>query len=162
MRIKRKWKLNKARFARSMMLLAILLTGAWFTVGKITETNEVSNDAYQVWVETGKVPKGVKPPLFVKTLWETVHKMSHNVVVADEKWGYVPLTEERVNWLLIVVAEGRYKEEHRVELQGIAERWKAGNFRQADHDHNLVWKRLNGTVGEATGVNQNNVPEWAR
>ena len=162
MKAKRKLKLNKVRFARSMVLLVILLAGVWFTVGKVTETNEVSNDAYQVGVETGKVPKGVNPPLFVKTLWKTVHKMSHNVVVADKKWGHVPLTEERVNWLLIVVAEGRYKEEYRVELQGIAKRWKAGNFRQADHDHNLVWSRLNGTVGKATGVSLDNIPEWAR
>ncbi|WP_054751901.1 DUF6241 domain-containing protein [Piscibacillus salipiscarius] len=36
--------------------------------------------------------------------------------------------------------------------QSILNRWAAGDFTQADDDHNAIWDLKGGTIGYATGV----------
>lgn len=79
-----------------------------------------------------------------------IHKMSHQKVVANVKWGFYEITNERINWLLegLSVAEL----EHKQTYQDILVRWASGDFSQVDKDHNTVWQLQGGTIGEATGI----------
>ena len=154
-------RINKWKLARSILLLVVILAVGCQVVNKVKEVDEVSNESYEVWLAEGTVPEKIKRP-DIRKVWDTVHKMSHHVIVANDKWGYIDLTEERVNWLLIVVKEEDYREPYKTELLEILERWKAGDFSQADQDHNKVWIRLDGTIGKAFGVYEKGTPNWAK
>jgi hypothetical protein len=80
----------------------------------------------------------------------TMHEMTHQKVVADEKWGATQITEERVNMLYNIVKHSTYKE--KLTLLKILSKWKAGDFHTVDSDHNTLWKIQDGTIGEATGI----------
>ncbi|WP_186575787.1 DUF6241 domain-containing protein [Aquibacillus kalidii] len=79
-----------------------------------------------------------------------LHKMSHQKVVASDKWGFYLITNERINWLL----DGLSKTEldHEDLYNRILTRWSEGDFTIADQDHNAVWQLQGGNIGEATGV----------
>lgn len=150
---------NKRRFGIAIGVLVMVVILVAGTASHLTRGPDgVTNRDFMSWEVSGTVPKGVKPRS-IEELWETVHKMSHHVVLADEKWGYEELSEEHINLLIIEVTEGSYKHEHSEELLDILWRWKNSDFDQADDDHNKVWNRLGGTVGKAYGV-QDKTPVW--
>lgn len=95
------------------------------------------------------------------SIYTDIHHMSHNVVIADEKWGYRDLTLENIDKLYNELDGIEGQDAIKEELYEILERWKNGDFSRAHHDHNYVWRRLGGTVGKATGVNTRNLPDWA-
>ncbi len=79
-----------------------------------------------------------------------IHGMSHQKVKADDKWGFIPLTAERVARLKAVVEANEY-EEKGLYLD-ILNRWSNNDFSKVDHDHNAIWELQNGTIGRATGI----------
>lgn len=83
---------------------------------------------------------------------QAIHAMSHQKVRANEKWTVLPLTEERIDRLLEVVAanESKYKKED--AYLRILESWKAGDFSEVDLHHNTIWAFQQGTVGAAYGI----------
>lgn len=87
----------------------------------------------------------------VKDVFSDIHRMSHHVVIADEKWGYMALSERNINKLIIEVLASDYDPTLRRDLLAILGRWKAGNFDRAHDDHNYVWEMLGGSIGEAKG-----------
>ena len=91
-----------------------------------------------------------KASLSEEDILNYMHGMSHQKVVADEKWLHYEMTDERIVFLLNVVENGQY--ENREVLLDILTRWKEGDFSQADDDHNAVWGLQGGTIGEATGI----------
>jgi hypothetical protein len=91
-------------------------------------------------------------PLTMKelTMQNTIHFMSHQKVKAEEKWGSVPLTEQRIDRLLAILEAKKFK--HERIYRDILMRWKEGDFSQVDRDHNAIWDLQDGTVGKATGI----------
>ncbi len=83
---------------------------------------------------------------------DAIHGMSHQKVIAEEKWGFLPLTQERVKRLIEVVEMNESKYIHASTYLRILERWENNDFTQADKDHNAVWKLQGGTIGKASGV----------
>ena len=79
-----------------------------------------------------------------------IHQMSHQKVKAEKKWGFTPLTQDRVNRLIDVVNTNSYK--HKGVYLEILTRWKGNNFSHAATDHNAIWSLQGGTIGRATGV----------
>ncbi len=79
-----------------------------------------------------------------------LHHMSHQKVQADEKWGALQLTPERVQRLMQVVESDREKYDHESVYLSILERWDQGDFSKAVHDHNAIWRLQNGNTGMAT------------
>lgn len=79
-----------------------------------------------------------------------IHGMSHQKVEAEDKWGFIPLTAERVARLKAVVEANEY-EEKGLYLD-ILNRWANNDFSRVDHDHNAIWELQNGTIGRATGI----------
>lgn len=82
---------------------------------------------------------------------EYIHQMSHQKVVAEEKWGFYLITEERIKWLLEGLDQVELGESE-TTYKGILQRWENGDFSQVDQDHNLVWRLQGGTIGKATGI----------
>ncbi|MBU9720021.1 MULTISPECIES: DUF6241 domain-containing protein [Bacillaceae] len=76
-----------------------------------------------------------------------IHWMSHQKIHADQKWGKMLITEERINRLLEVVEVNEYR--HEETYRDILLRWQKGDFSKAVEDHNAIWRLQNGTIGEA-------------
>lgn len=79
-----------------------------------------------------------------------IHKMSHQKVKAQKKWGALQITDERVERLIEVVEANNYNNSS-IYLS-ILNRWAEGDFSKVDHDHNEIWSLQGGTVGRATGI----------
>ncbi|SFG25677.1 DUF6241 domain-containing protein [Sporolactobacillus nakayamae] len=79
-----------------------------------------------------------------------IHEMAHQKVKADQKWGYIRITQNRVDWLYRALDQNKFTYEK--TYQAILKRWKKGDFSKVDQDHNAVWKLQGGTIGKATGL----------
>lgn len=82
-----------------------------------------------------------------------IHAMSHQKVRAEDKWGFLPMTQERIELLIKVVEKNKSKYGENAEVYlNILKRWSNNDFSSVDHDHNLIWDIQGGTIGKATGV----------
>ncbi|MEM1502109.1 DUF6241 domain-containing protein [Domibacillus sp. 8LH] len=79
-----------------------------------------------------------------------MHKMTHQKVAADEKWGAVPMTPSTIKEVISIVEKEDYKEKK--PLLDILQKWQAGNFTEVDQDHNYLWTLQDGTEGKAYGI----------
>ena len=77
---------------------------------------------------------------------DAIHGMSHQKVHAEDKWGFLPMTQERVDRLIEVVEENRSKYGEAKLYLEILNRWSNNNFSRADKDHNAIWKLQLGTL----------------
>lgn len=80
--------------------------------------------------------------------------MSHQKVIAEDKWGFYEITDDRIAWLLTALENEKVKEnvEHLETYQEILVRWSEDDFSEVDKDHNAVWRLQGGNVGIATGI----------
>jgi hypothetical protein len=85
-----------------------------------------------------------------KDILNYMHGMSHQKVVAEEKWIHYEMTSERIQYLINAIELGNYNGEE-LFLE-ILHRWAEEDFKRADKDHNKIWNLQGGNVGEATGV----------
>ena len=76
--------------------------------------------------------------------------MSHQKVVANQKWGHdILITQERVGILIDVVGKNDFTHSNILDILNC---WYIGDFSQADKDHNAIWKIQNGNIGKARGL----------
>jgi len=81
-----------------------------------------------------------------------IHKMSHQKVIADTKWGFYKITDERIGWLLdSLEITYEFLDEGKI-YKDILTKWKNGDFSKIDQDHNTIWSLQGGSIGEATGI----------
>ncbi len=80
----------------------------------------------------------------------TIHHMSHSKVHADQKWGHLEPTQERIDRLLDVVEKNQDKYKHSTLYISILEKWQKGDFSGAVSDHNRIWDLQGGNTGKAT------------
>ncbi len=81
-----------------------------------------------------------------------IHKMSHQKVIADTKWGFYEITDERIDWLLESL-EITYDALNDGKIyRDILTKWKNDDFSRVDQDHNAIWHLQGGSIGEATGI----------
>lgn len=82
-----------------------------------------------------------------KAFRQTIHAMTHQKIVAEDKWSHVQITEKRISSLLDIAERSEYrdKEYYLTELK----KWEQGNFENSVELHNHVWIKLGGTVGKA-------------
>ncbi|MDW0118730.1 DUF6241 domain-containing protein [Sporosarcina thermotolerans] len=104
--------------------------------------------------EERKIPVEVELPLSMHELavQEIIHAMSHQKVKADGKWGFLPLTQERVQRLIEVVETNESKYDNASIYLDILNRWAENDFSNADKEHNIIWEMQSGTIGRAYGV----------
>lgn len=82
-----------------------------------------------------------------KAFRQTIHAMTHQKIVAEDKWSHVRITEKRISSLLDIAERSEYrdKEYYLTELK----KWEEGNYENSVELHNHVWIKLGGTVGKA-------------
>ena len=85
-------------------------------------------------------------------LENAIHFMSHQKIEADEKWGLLPLTTERVTRLINVIETNQNDYKNSELYLNILNRWSKNDFSQIDRDHNEIWALQGGTIGRATGI----------
>lgn len=83
-----------------------------------------------------------------------IHKMSHQKVIADSKWGFYEISKERITWLLEALENEKVKNalSNYDAYHDILTRWNKDDFSFVDKDHNTVWILQGGTIGVATGI----------
>ncbi|WP_394119824.1 DUF6241 domain-containing protein [Planococcus donghaensis] len=83
-------------------------------------------------------------------LWAMMHKMTHQKVVASEKWGLIRMNEESIGKAEEILLSSDFNSKE--NLLEIIERWKNGQFDQVDDEHNFIWGMQGGSIGRATGI----------
>ena len=142
-------------------LLVILLGIAVFgfidyrskeTVSVIQKTSSSQNQPY-LEIQEGRsdsIEKELPDKMTEEQVQDAIHQMSHQKVRAEKKWGFIPLTRERVDRLIEVINANQY--EHEDVYLDILKEWKANNFSNIDGNHNAIWVLQDGNVGKATGI----------
>ncbi|TKD71263.1 DUF6241 domain-containing protein [Pseudalkalibacillus hwajinpoensis] len=83
---------------------------------------------------------------------EYIHGMTHQKVVAKQKWVIHPITDERIDSMLAVLEkiEGTPDEyEHFAFYLETLNEWDKENFQNAVEVHNHIWRLNGGTIGKA-------------
>jgi hypothetical protein len=78
-----------------------------------------------------------------------MHKMTHQKVRAEEKRGAIPMSDDTIQQVYDVVTVNNF--DNKVSLLRILDKWKNGNFKNIDENHNYFWSLQGGEVGEAYG-----------
>jgi hypothetical protein len=81
---------------------------------------------------------------------DIMHKMTHQKVKAEDKWGAIPMSEHTVSQVLGFLEKSNFATKE--DLIDIAKKWKSGDFQTVDYDHNFFWQWQGGTVGRAYGI----------
>lgn len=85
-----------------------------------------------------------------------LHSMTHQKVVADDKWTHIPLVEETVAQLVEFIENPSFEiaedDDSMVTYEWIIHDWARGDFSEIVEHHNRVWLDLGGTIGEAYGT----------
>ncbi|MFJ8104073.1 DUF6241 domain-containing protein [Lysinibacillus sp. NPDC096212] len=92
-------------------------------------------------------------PFIDNLMQEVIQEMSHQKIIADEKESSIMITPERIETLLQMVEENKDGYEHSDKYLDILNRWKQGDFKMVDKDHNDMWF-IQGTKegGITTGI----------
>lgn len=146
-----------------LLVLGIIMLGliAFFIFGqpgkdRVTIKN-IENDGIPVIKieEDRKIPVETEFPFTMEEseVQDAIHSMSHQKVEAKPKWGFLPMTDERINRLIDVVGHNKseYGESTEVYLN-ILIRWSNNEISRVDQDHNIIWSMQGGTIGRATGI----------
>lgn len=83
---------------------------------------------------------------------DVLHKMTHQKVIATEKWGAIEMTTERIKTMSEIVEQNKDTLHSYRTYRRILDKWLEGDFKTIDYDHNAIWNLQGGTVGEASGV----------
>ncbi|PHG67584.1 PRK06770 family protein [Bacillus toyonensis] len=79
-----------------------------------------------------------------------LHEMAHQKTKAEQKWGYIFITQERIESLLEIINSNDVAQKN--TYVDILERWKQGKYEKVDVDHNKIWKLQSGNLGEGKGI----------
>ncbi|TLS35589.1 DUF6241 domain-containing protein [Pseudalkalibacillus caeni] len=83
---------------------------------------------------------------------DDLHAMTHQKVKAEEKWGHLKITEERIDEMLDVLDKVKGKNDYKNFdfYYDVLTEWNNGNFDNAVQAHNRIWSMNGGTIGKAT------------
>lgn len=81
---------------------------------------------------------------------DDLHKMTHQKVKAEVKWGSLEITDERINNMLKTAQDSdyQYKDFYIESLTA----WQEGDFSNAVQVHNVIWRSQDGSIGIATDL----------
>ncbi|WP_051317077.1 DUF6241 domain-containing protein [Ectobacillus panaciterrae] len=79
-----------------------------------------------------------------------MHEMTHQKVIADQRWGYIPMTPENIDTTIKLVEYSKDSLEHYDFYMVALNKWKAGDFSNCVTVHNQLWKWQGGELGKAT------------
>ncbi|MEI4620267.1 DUF6241 domain-containing protein [Bacillus cereus] len=80
----------------------------------------------------------------------TMHKMTHQKVLSQEKQGFIKMTPENIEEVRRMIDESNSGTlQHKEQYLKILTRWYEGDFSQAVKEHNLLWEWENTSNGKA-------------
>ncbi|MFJ7728365.1 DUF6241 domain-containing protein [Neobacillus sp. NPDC097160] len=148
-----------------IVLLAVIVLGSYYYFSKgslpfqkdavtvkVEKTKEGETVVKMEDTNSSKIEREFPTDMSEDEVMDAIHKMSHQKVRADKKWGAIPLTPERVNRLMQVVRDNYAQYKGSNVYIDILTRWSNGDFSRVDHDHNQVWELQGGTIGAAEGI----------
>lgn len=141
----------KKRFRWKRAIIVFGVAGL-LSIGVIKATQWITNDPGSVNAVTieSTNPVGIWNDEEVQNV---LHRMSHEKVIADEKWGErIEMSEENIKKMSWIIEENKDRLIRYETYREIIDKWMEGNFKSADDDHNTIWNIQGGTVGKATGV----------
>ncbi|AQY55047.1 hypothetical protein [Geobacillus phage TP-84] len=144
----------------SMVLIFGILIGLKNLVADLINANEavVDDQTTETLDRVYELATSDDPELDVTVEWNDVqvqnaiHKMSHQKVLADVKWGAIKITKKRLETLSMIIDQNKDHLEHYDLYRDILDRWMEGDFSRADEDHNAIWELQGGTIGKAYGL----------
>ena len=110
-----------------------------------TEVETIKNE--QILYELGLGPAST-----AEDVMKTMHSMTHQKVISEEKWYNLEMAPENISAVYEFIKDSDIGFTLKRELLKIAGNWKEGNFDNIVEDHNYLWGAQNGNVGKATGV----------
>lgn len=121
-----------------------------------TITEKITEDGGKI-IEVNEVMKKPIVEEFPMTMLDyqvanAIHAMSHQKIVADKKWSFLPLTADRVTRLIDVIETNKSEYTNWRLYLKILTRWSENDFSQIDEEHNEIWELQGGNVGRATGI----------
>lgn len=76
---------------------------------------------------------------------DSMHKMTHQKVMANEKSGFIAMSSDNIKKLRQLVNESDMLTD-KEKYSKILNRWEKGDFSQAVEEHNDMWERADGNV----------------
>lgn len=137
------------------LIIGYLFIGKWgpessakpsATQAEQDQAKQELNKSFETSTPLGEMPE--YETMSELELVDEVHGMTHQKVLADEKWGSVEITKDKVE-KLYEVTNNKKDSEIRTMLLEILEPWKKGDFSNAVEDHNRIWNYKEGNIGEA-------------
>lgn len=152
-------KSNIVKFLVFFIVGIAVLAGAALLGVKGYETLEASKNSKDKVVASGgtsEVDNGApsaKAPLTMSQVTDLVHKMSNGIIVAadGEIWGKEEITMRKID---DVLASTKDVDNY---LYDEISKWKNLDFSNAVDVHNYVWASLQGTIGRAVSLNDEEI-----
>jgi hypothetical protein len=145
-------KFSKKFLLIPILAVAIIVGYLYLKKENVTVTERISpNGEAVVQVHEQKSTVENEFPLKMNEgdVQQAIHKMSHQKVLASQKWGAVPLTPERVKRLIQVVEANKKHYKNADLYLGILEKWDKGDFDNVVQAHNTIWDLQGGSIGKA-------------
>ena len=112
--------------------------------GTIQEIKEQTGKIGGVEFETGLNENSTEYEVI-----DVMHKMTHQKVRSEDKWGAIPMSEDTINQVYDIISKSNFEQAD--SLLAIIDKWKHNNFENVDLDHNFFWNLQDGTIGKAYG-----------
>ncbi|WML47219.1 DUF6241 domain-containing protein [Neobacillus sp. PS3-34] len=148
-------KIPKKIIMIPILIISFYIVYLFASKANVTVTEVVSSDGEKV-IQVHDQGENLKDEfpynMSEASVQQAIHNMSHQKVLAKEKWGALPLTPKRVKRLIEVVKANEKEYAHSDLYLGILEDWAENNFSNAVYDHNTIWRLQDGTTGEAYGI----------
>lgn len=101
-------------------------------------------------ITQAKIDLGINGVPSEQELLEILHKMTHQKVRAQKKWGFIQMTEVNLIAVKEVLEENPILNEN-INMLEMVDTWLNNEFSNIVADHNSLWGEKEGTVGKAYG-----------
>lgn len=101
-------------------------------------------------ITQAKIDLGINGVPSEQELLEILHKMTHQKVRAQKKWGFIQMTEVNLIAVKEVLEENPILNEN-INMLEMVNTWLNNEFSNIVADHNSLWGEKEGTVGKAYG-----------
>ncbi|OZI11810.1 hypothetical protein CEW92_09785 [Bacillaceae bacterium SAS-127] len=136
-----------------ILLITLIIYGSMQLIIFFNDREQVTKDGVNLQ-QTKNIqeekPSEVTADSTEDEVLNVMNKMTHQFVIADDKWGAIEMTPERIDQLIEIVSANNYP--NKEKMLGILENWRKGNFKKVDEDHNVIWSIQDGNIGKAKGI----------
>ena len=116
----------------------------------LAEAKEREMEEWAADYEGMDVKTGLNETSSEQAVMAVMHKMTHQKVRAQEKWGAIPMSPQIINEVHHIINKSTF--ENKDTMLEMTTAWKNRDFSSIVKHHNFFWKLHEGTVGKAYGT----------